>query len=97
MADKSRIRVAVVEGNYANLCGLSLPLSLCLQLQTQAIRSGALWSAKASASVSLKWPTTGTAPEDKAKKARRKRRKCNNKATTSVIVKLLPLNLILSL
>ena len=68
----SRIRVAVVEGDYANLCGLGLPLSLCLQLQTQNLRlSGALWLAKASASgfsVSLYWPTTGTAPEDKAKK-----------------------------
>ena len=81
--------MAVIEGDFANLCGLGLPLSLCLQLQTQDLKlSEALWSAKASASgfsVSLYWPTTGTAPDkDKAKMARRKRRRRNNKVITRV-------------
>ena len=54
--------MAVVEGDYADLCGLGLPLALSLQLQLQDLKqSGALLSAKASASgfsVSLYWPTT---------------------------------------
>ena len=66
MADRPRIKVAVLEGDYADLCGLGLPLSLSLQLQLQDLKlSGALWSAKASASgfsVSLYWPTA-PAPE----------------------------------
>ena len=87
MAEKTRIRVAVVEGDYAELCGLGLPRSLSLQLQCLNLKlSGALWSAKASASgisVSLYWPTAdcgttrGSAPA-KAKKAR-KNRKCRCK------------------
>ena len=49
MADT--IKVAVIEGDYADLCGLGLPLALSLQLQLQDLKlSGALWSAKASAS-----------------------------------------------
>ena len=80
MADKTRIKVAVVEGDYADHCGLGLPLALSLQLQLQDLKlSGALWSAKASASgfsVSLYWPTT-TASGHKArvKKPRRKRKR----------------------
>ena len=58
----NRIKVAVIEGDYADLCGLDLPLALGLQLQLQDLKlSGALWSAKASASgfsVILYWPTT---------------------------------------
>ena len=77
MADKSRIKVAVIEGDYAELCGLGLPLSLSLQLQSMNLRlSGALWSAKASASgfsVSLYWPTTSAAPVEKVRrKSKRK-------------------------
>ena len=78
MADKNRIKVAVIEGDYADLCSLGLPLALSLQLQLLDLKlSGALWSAKASASgfsVSLYWPTT-TAGGHKAKvkKPRRKR------------------------
>ena len=41
MAD--RIKVAVIEGDYADLCGLGLPLALSLQLQLQDLKlSGAL-------------------------------------------------------
>ena len=53
--------MAVLEGDYANLCGLGLPaFTLSLTLQTQNLQlSGALWTAKASASgffISLYWP-----------------------------------------
>ena len=77
MAD--RIKVAVIEGDYADLCGLGLPLALSLQLQLQDLKlSGALWSAKASASgfsVSLYWPTTTAAQKAKVKKPRKKRKR----------------------
>ena len=33
MVDKTWIKVAVVEGDYADLCSLGLPLALSLQLQ----------------------------------------------------------------
>jgi len=80
MADKTRIKVAVLEGDYADLYSFSLPLALSLQLQLQDLKlSGALWSAKASASgfsVSLYWPTT-TAGGHKAKvKKPRRKWKC---------------------
>ena len=80
--------MAVLEGDYANLCGLGLPPSLSLQLQSLKLRlSGALWTAKASASgfsISLYWPTTGTAPEKgEEKKTRRKRRKRNHKVISN--------------
>ena len=51
MADRLRIKVVVLEGNYADLCGLGVPLMLSLQLELQDQKlSEALWSAKASAS-----------------------------------------------
>ena len=89
MADKSRIRVAVLEGDYANLCGLGLPLSLSLTLQIRNLQlSGALWTGKTSASgfsISLYWPTTGTVPEkEKAKKTRRRQCKCKHKVIPRV-------------
>ena len=53
MAEKSRIKVAVVEGDYTELCGLGLPLPLSVQLQclNQSL-SMALWLANASGSAS---------------------------------------------
>jgi len=79
MADRPRIEVAVLEGDYADLCGLGLPLSLSLQLQLLDLKlSGALWSAKASASgfsVSLYWPTAPAPEKAKVKKSRRKRKR----------------------
>jgi hypothetical protein len=87
MADRTRIKVAVLEGDYADLCDLGLPLSLSLQLQVQNLKlSGALWSAKASASgfsVSLYWPTT-TAPEKARVKKTRRKRKRGKQATSSI-------------
>jgi len=72
------IKVAVLEGDYADLCGLGLPLSLSLQLQLQDLKLSALWSAKASASgfsVSLYWPTAPALEKAKVKKSRRKRKR----------------------
>ena len=81
MEEKSRIRVAVLEGDYANLCGLGLPPSQLQSLKLWLL--GALWTAKASASgfsISLYWPTTGTALEKgKEKKTRKKQCKRNRK------------------
>ena len=83
MADMSRMKVVVVEGEYADLCGLGLPLPLSLQLQSLNLQlSGALWSAKASASgfsVSLYWPTASAAPGDTAAKRKGARRKHQHK------------------
>ena len=98
MAEKSRNKVAVLEGDYAELCGLGLPLPLSVQLQLSS--SGALWSVKASGfSVSLYWPTADTTHKvaEKAKKARKKhKRKCkqapgsvSNNETTSPTVPVL--------
>ena len=70
--------MAVLEGDYVDLCGLDLPLSLSLQLQLRDPKlSGALWSAKVSASgfsVSLYWPTAPAPENAKVKKSRRKRK-----------------------
>ena len=97
ISTRNQSRLAVLEGDYAELCGLGLPLSLSVQLQCLNLSlSGALWSAKASASgfsVSLYWPTADTTRKvaEKAKKTRKKRkRKCkqapgsvSNNETTS--------------
>ena len=80
MADRA-IRVAVLEGDYASLCALGLPLSLSIQLQQSCLKlCGAQWTARSTDggfSVSLFWPS---APENvrsdaKLKKKRRRRRK----------------------
>ena len=78
MADKTRIKVAVIEGDYADLCSLGLPLALSLQLQLQDLKlSGALWSARASTSgfsVSLYWPTTGGTTDSRKAKVKPRRK-----------------------
>ena len=82
---KSRIKVAVVEGDYVELCGLGLPLPLSLQLQCLNLSlSTAMWSAKASGSgfsVNFYWPTNPSGPTRKiaesaeVKKAKKKRKR----------------------
>jgi len=67
MADRA-IKVSVLEGNFAALCNLGLPLSVSIQLPD------ALWTVRSSSSgfsVSLFWPSR----RDGVKKQRRKRRK----------------------
>ena len=76
MADKS-IRVAVLEGDFAVLSSVGLPLSLCVQLQVSCLKlSEALWTARKTPggfSVNLFWPAP--APERNGGSKRRKRRK----------------------
>ena len=83
MAEKSRIKVAVVEGDYAELCGLGLPLPLSLQLQCLNLSlSKALWSAKAFGSgfsVSLYWPTTDDTQTLKTVTAKAKKHECKRR------------------
>ena len=74
MADKV-IKVAVLEGNFAALCNLGLPLSVSLQLQEMGLElPDALWTVRSSSSgfsVSLFWPSKS----DSVKKRKRKRKK----------------------
>ena len=45
------IKVAVLEGDFAAICGLGLPFSLSLQLQSSDLKlSEAMWTAKSSSS-----------------------------------------------
>ena len=100
MADKNRIKVAVIEGDYADLCSLGLPLALSPQLQLQDLKlSGALWSAKTSPSsfsVTLYWPIPPGAPltvDRKAKvKPRRKRKRGKAKQQAIPNVSNIPTN-----
>ena len=59
MANRA-IKVAVLEGDFAAICDLGLPFSLCLHLQSSDLKlCEAMWSAKSSStgfSVSLFWP-----------------------------------------
>ena len=60
MADRA-IKVSVLEGNFAALCNLGLPLSVSIQLQEMGLRlPDALWTVRSSSSgfsVSLFSPT----------------------------------------
>ena len=86
------------KGDCADLCSLGLPLAPSLQLQLQDLKlSGALWSAKASASgfsVSFYWPTTrGTTDSHKAKvKPRRKQKHGKAKQQAIPNVSNIPIN-----
>ena len=93
MADRA-IKVAVLEGDYASLCALGLPLSLSIQLQQSCLKlCGAQWTARSTDggfSVSLFWPS---APEKvkcgamlkKKKRKRRKRGKARVQAVQATI------------
>ena len=88
MANKTKIKVAVLQGDYADLYSLSLPFALSLQLQLQDLKlSGALQSTKSSTSgvfVSLYWPTT-TAGGHKAKVKKPRRKRKHGKAKQQAI------------
>ena len=62
----NKIRVAILEGPYASLCNLGMPLTVCLQLQQSGVKlAEALWTAQSSGSgfsVSLYWPTDNWSP-----------------------------------
>ena len=77
------IRVSVLEGCYAHLLAVGVPLPLCIHLQELAVRlNSAQWTAKQSStgfSVSFFWPASGHQPfRPEASKPRRRRRKKNN-------------------
>ena len=73
------IKVAVLEGDFAAICDLGLPFSLCLQLQSSDLKlCEAMWSAKSSStgfSVSLFWPYGVSTERVKSKKKRSRRKR----------------------
>ena len=79
MADRA-IKVAVLEGDFAALSNLGLPLSVSLQLQEMGLKlSTALWTVRSTSSgfsVSLFWPNESVTV------GRRKRRRRSTKAKT---------------
>ena len=82
MADNA-VRVAVLDGDFARLTAMGLPMAISVQLQQMALKlSDALWTAKNSNSgfsVSLYWPSSDLEKIKKSSnfplKRRRKRRK----------------------
>ena len=70
--------MALLEGVYADLCGLGLPIPLSLHLQTMKLNlSSALWTARASRggfSISLFWPTRSGEKKKTRKRCNRKRK-----------------------
>ena len=83
MADRA-IHVAVLEGYFASLTTLGLPMPLSLQLQQSDLRlEGAMWTAKSTRtgfSVSLFWPVNSAIELKQTKKKRRRRNKRKAKA-----------------
>ena len=89
MADRA-IHVAVLEGYFASLTTLGLPMPLSLQLQQSNLRlEKAMWTARSTRtgfSVSLFWPfadSSQTELKQKMKKRRRRNRR-KAKATTNL-------------
>ena len=88
MADRA-IQVAVLEGYFASLSALGLPMPLSLQLQQSDLRlNAAMWTAKSSKagfSVSFFWPVADSGVKSlKKKKRRRKTRKAKAGSTIEV-------------
>lgn len=87
MADRA-IKVAVLEGDFAAICDLGLPFSLCLQLQSSDLKlCEAMWSAKSSStgfSVSLFWPYGVSTERVKSKKKRSRRKRSKASKTNTV-------------
>ncbi len=77
MAAGPRVCVSVVEGYFARLKDVGMPLSVCIQLQENKLSLGAAqWTMRqsyAGFSYSLFWPAPQPAPV--SKKRRRRRRK----------------------
>jgi len=87
MADRA-IKVAVLEGDFAAICDLGLPFSLCLQLQSSDLKlREAMWFAKSSRtgfSVSLFWPYGVSTERVKTKKKRSRRKRSKASKTNTV-------------
>ena len=83
MADRA-IKVAVLEGDFAALSNLGLPLSVSLQLQEMGLKlSTALWTVRSTSSgfsVSLFWPNESVTV-GRRKRRRRRRAKAKTLGT----------------
>ena len=86
MVETTRIRVAVLESQYASLVDLGVPLSMCLQLQQLGLQPHeAQWSARHSLggfSISFFWPALIKKQPPKNKK---KRSKCKVKISSNLV------------
>ena len=84
MTDK-RIKVVLLEGEFAALSAMGFPTSVCLQLQESGLKvTEAMWSTKSSSagfSVSFFWPAL-TNLSNKASRRKRRKRHRNNNATS---------------
>ena len=80
MADK-RIKVVLLEGEFAALSAMGFPTSVCLQLQESGLKvTEAMWSTRSS-SAGFSVSFFAKSPHKVAK--RKRRRRCRNtKATT---------------
>ena len=95
MSASAAIRVCVLEGNYARMPELGLPLSLAVELQSRNLRlDSSLWTARSSNggySVSFFWPSL----QRKRRRRRRRQRKPPNNhpaaSTTNLLSTYLPL------
>ena len=78
MADKP-IRVSVLEGDFAVMSSIGLPLSLCVQLQVSCLKlNEALWTARSTPdgfSVSLFWPAPAPEKVDGSKRNKKRKRR----------------------
>ena len=83
MSASAAIRVCVLEGNYARMPELGLPLSLAVELQSRNLRlDSSLWTARSSNggySVSFFWPSL----QRKRRRHRRQRKPPNNHPATT--------------
>ena len=83
MNASAAFRVCVLEGNYAKMTELGLPLSLAVELQTSNLRlDTSLWTARhtnGGYSVSFFWPS----PRCKRRRRRRQRKPSNSRPAIS--------------
>ncbi len=80
-----RIKVILLEGEFAALSAMGFPTSVCLQLQESGLKvAEAMWSTRSSSagfSVSFFWPAL-TNSSHKVSKRKRRRHRRNTNATT---------------
>ena len=81
-------KVAVLEGDFAAICDLGLPISLSLQIHSYDLKlSEAKWAATSSSSgfsVSLYWPSAVMTEKVKPKRKRRRRKHPKASITNTV-------------
>ena len=86
MAQTAAIRVSVLEGSYAHLQAVGVPLPLCMHMQELGVwLNEAQWTAKQSIggfSVSFFWPASARMPYHPPVRARRRRRRPKKNRST---------------